>query len=98
MDSREVFQVARNKLNSWFDRFDEMLEEAQIDYGEPQQKRQLTDGDVEGWFKTAHNPLREEMEKKHPYRWARLLRDVRWIKKEMVKLGLNPNDFKWWVG
>lgn len=31
----------------------------------------------------------------NPARWARLQRDVRWMKRVMKRKGMNPEDFRW---
>jgi len=88
----------RAGIDNWFDRLEEAVRENQAEHEAIHGVPQPLDGEqIEGWFDSAHNPLREKMEREHPWRWARLLRDLKWIRKEMVKLGLNPNDVKWWV-
>ena len=65
-------------------------------------KRPLTEHDINSWLKAADartGPVsREEIiayfKSKNAHRWWRINYDVRWIKKQMVRLGLNPEDWK----
>lgn len=36
--------------------------------------------------------VRQAVQKKSPRRWARIQRDYKWAEKQMLKLGLNPED------
>lgn len=39
--------------------------------------------------------LREMFEKKHPWRMARMSRDLNWLENQMKKMGLNPEDARY---
>ena len=69
-----------------------------------QPPRTLTDEDKAGWFAAAmeqpRSPrtmesLREDVRRRNPVRWRRLQRDIRWVRKEMKRLGLNPDEWRW---
>lgn len=97
--SMKSLNKIRSFIETWLDEMEDAIRERD-DINEPSfgQPRRLTQNDLDSFFSPEHNVLREKMEKEHPYRWARMQRDVKWIKKEMKKLGLNPNDYRWWVG
>jgi hypothetical protein len=70
--------------------------------GEP--PRFLDDRDLSGWFNAAieaqtsrrtQEDIARHIKSRNPIRWRRLQRDLRWVKKEMKKLGLNPEDARW---
>lgn len=66
------------------------------------QKRPLTSNDIERWLKAADSrsgPYSADeivayIKAKNPHRWWRINYDVRWMKKQMARLGLNPEDWK----
>lgn len=39
--------------------------------------------------------LREHLKNKSPWRWAQLQRHLQWAEREMLKLGMNPEDVRW---
>jgi hypothetical protein len=39
--------------------------------------------------------VRATIKMKNPIRWAQLQRDLRWVGKEMKKMGLNPEDARY---
>jgi len=68
-------------------------------------QRHLSQDDVEGWLDAAskRNPprprdrrsLREYLEARNHRRWRILQRQLRWAEKELLKLGMNPEDTRW---
>lgn len=70
--------------------------EAKADSAKGMPARQLTPEDIDTWFEAAYNPLQEKLRRKNPLRWARLQSDIKWAKKEIAKMGYDPNDVKWW--
>lgn len=68
------------------------------------QPRDLTDRDVVSWDDALNTreggttrpqtieEVRTLLRKKDPVRWWRIKRDHRWMQKQMLKLGLNPED------
>lgn len=63
-------------------------------------KRPLREEDVLGFFEaTEHRsaPMTRDqviaaIEKKNSYRWWRIRHDYKWLKRQMKKLGQNPDD------
>jgi hypothetical protein len=65
----------------------------------------LTDQDVHNWTEASRNmkpprkydvlSLRSYMNAKSRRRWTRLQKDFKWVQKQMVKLGANPEDARW---
>ena len=63
-------------------------------------KRRLDDGDIDAFMDAAErrmrpitrDEIREHMRRKNGWRWWRLQHDYRWLRKQMKKLGLNPDD------
>lgn len=68
-------------------------------FGQP---RELTDEDRAGWNdaldrRAAMKPqtvesVRALIRQRNPIRWHQLQRDIKWVEKEMKKMGLNPED------
>lgn len=64
------------------------------------ERRLLTRDDVDGWNKAADQRkpamTREQIiayvESRNSHRWWRIQHDYKWLQKQMVKMGLNPND------
>lgn len=67
--------------------------------------RDLTADDYASWdealnARASMNPrtvasVRNQIRGKNPIRWAQLQRDLRWVAKEMKKMGLNPEDARY---
>ena len=70
-------------------------------------KRKLTYDDVDSFFKAAEKERKPELppltvrglqaffQKENPVRWWRMQRDLRWMKKKMVKKGYRAEDARW---
>jgi len=68
------------------------------------QPRDLTDRDIVSWDDALNTreggstrpqtmeEVRTILRRKDPIRWRRIKRDRKWIEKQMLKLGLNPED------
>jgi len=62
--------------------------------------RRLTEEDYVGFFEATErrtgpmtrDQIIEAIRQKNPYRWWRIQYDYRWLKKQVKKLGLNPDD------
>lgn len=62
--------------------------------------RQLTDRDFAAWNRAASHQrggmtklqIQRRMQSYNFVRWNRLRRDYRWLQREMVRMGLNPED------
>ena len=62
--------------------------------------RRLREEDVVGFYEAAHSqrgPMNREqiiaaLEKKNSYRMWRLRHDYKWVRRQMKKMGLNPDD------
>lgn len=39
--------------------------------------------------------IRRALYERNPVRWRRLQREIKWARKQMVKMGLNPEDLRW---
>ena len=39
--------------------------------------------------------VRKAIQMRNPVRWRRLQRELRWARKQMVKMKLNPDDLRW---
>ena len=69
--------------------------------GQPQ--RRLTSDDVDSFVEAA--TLRKEprttaqaraaIRQSNPVRWWRLQGDLKWLRREMKRMGLNPEDARW---
>ena len=66
--------------------------------------RKLTDEDIDGFYAAAEKRpmkertivnIQEEIKLKNPVRWNRMQRDLKWLKKQMRKMGLNPEEARW---
>jgi hypothetical protein len=63
----------------------------------------LTESDVDSFLKAADErtkpksieQVREILRRKNPVRMARLQSDSRWLRRQMKKMGLNPEDARW---
>lgn len=102
MSATETIAKVRQWVDNWLAELQEKIEEIEDEqdvrpatFGRP---RDLEPEEVEEWLAVAYNPLADELQRTHPYRWARLKRDLKWARKEMIKLGLNPNDLRRWIG
>jgi hypothetical protein len=68
-------------------------------------QRLLSQDDLDGWLDAAskrnppaardRNTLRNYLKAKNRRRWRILQRHLRWAEREMLKLGLNPEDTRW---
>jgi hypothetical protein len=62
-----------------------------------------TDDEVVGWFKSAETrmrvamPVRAELRSRNRVRWDRMQGDFAWMQKELKKMGLNPEDARWYL-
>jgi len=61
-------------------------EEDHIDFQEAASKRQPPPNIEQ---------LREHFKAKNPHRWRRMNSDKRWAEKQLRKLGMNPDDWRW---
>jgi hypothetical protein len=69
-----------------------------------QPPRTLTDPDFEVWFEAAEDRQRnaskrdklpaEQVQARNPWRWRRLQKDIRWVQKELKRLGYSPDDWR----
>lgn len=39
--------------------------------------------------------LQAKLKRKNPVRWNRLQSDMRWMRRQMVRMGRNPDDARW---
>lgn len=68
-------------------------------------QRRLSDEDFGDFFSSSAkqdrkppkgiDELRKEIISTNPFRWASLKIDLRWLKKEMRKRGMDPEDARW---
>lgn len=68
-------------------------------------RRRLHEGDVDGFLAAAEqrdpprrrdkDTLRNYLMAKSPWRWRALQRHLRWVEREMKRLGVNPEDARW---
>lgn len=62
-----------------------------------------TDEEVSAWFRSAESNMRvamtvrRELQSRNKVRWNRLQGDFAWMKKELKKMGLNPEDARWYL-
>jgi hypothetical protein len=67
-----------------------------------ERKRKPTDLEIQLWLKAADDrttprsraEIIQYLKAKNPHRWRRVQGDVRWMKRMMAKLGLNPEEWK----
>ena len=67
--------------------------------------RALDQGDFDDLFGSADDidrrpparieELRKEIARSNPMRWLSLQTDLRWLKRQMKKRGMNPEDARW---
>lgn len=75
---------------------------SQSPQGKPR-PRPLTHRDVDGWFEAAAHskPPRSSEQikmllvKRNAYRWRLMMKQYKFFSKQMVKMGLNPEDLRW---
>jgi len=41
--------------------------------------------------------VEQHMRKKNFFRWHRLKRDYRWLQRQMKKMGMNPEEARWYL-
>lgn len=83
------------------------LQQAVVDAENAKNKkpRDLTSADLVSWddammsrdrtaAKTVEQ-VRQAIRYKNPIRWMQLQGDIRWVKREMKKMGMNPEDYRW---
>jgi hypothetical protein len=68
-------------------------------------KRRPTETDLAGWFdetplpprpvKSDRENLRELIRVRNPVRWYRMQKDLEWVRRQLIKLGRDPNEAKW---
>lgn len=78
---------------------------AQPQYKVNPQRRRVQSDEVIDWIAIASKrepparrdkeTLRNHLKNKNPRRWAALQYHLRWAEREMLKLGLNPEDVRW---
>lgn len=67
------------------------------------ESRPLTDEDMSSWFAAAERQdgyqpprgreaVRRHLTKRNAVRFWRLKRDYKWLRKELAKIGINPED------
>jgi len=62
-----------------------------------------TDDEVKAWLRSAdsrqHNAMnvRKELRRRNPVRWNRMQGDFHWMQKQLKKMGLNPDDARWYL-
>lgn len=93
--------------SAWHDRWTRIFASAQ----ESTQKnyvgmppRPATDDERLSWFNAArsqkpgnYDTVRKFLEAKNPYRWARIQSDQHWMEKQLTKLGLDPEDARFYL-
>lgn len=63
------------------------------------------DSDISGWLDAAdkrpkehtRESIAQHIRRRNPIRWRNLQNDIKWVKKEMKKAGLNPEDWRYIV-
>lgn len=64
-------------------------------------KRRMTPAELDSTlnYDAAPSPrqgwVRKRIEQEHPYRYAALQREYRWLQRRLKKMGLNPEDARW---
>ncbi len=68
-------------------------------------KRRPTPDEMSDWLSAeprAARPVRSDeqalrhiIQNKNPVRWRRLQSDLRWMERQLVKLGRNPKEARW---
>jgi len=53
--------------------------------------------EVKAPYKKDRDTLRAYLAKRNPHRWKRLQKDVAWASKELQRLGMNPEDVRWFL-
>jgi hypothetical protein len=71
----------------------------------PGEPRFIGDDVIDGWLKAASQrkppakrdraTLRNYLHARSPWRWRRLQRDLRWAERQLLRLGMNPEDARW---
>lgn len=69
-------------------------------FGKTNEKRKLREEDVIGFYEAAHSQTspktREQiiaaLERKNAYRMWRIRHDFKWLRRQLKKMGLNPDD------
>lgn len=62
-----------------------------------------TEEEVKDWFRAAKAreriamTVRQELRSRNKVRWNRLQGDFAWMQKELKKMGLNPEDARWYI-
>ena len=84
------------------DFFKEMYEAGSVPRNE---YRSLNEGDREAWYEAQDKrqgpkfstieQVRAHLKKRNAPRYFDLMRQYKWLKKEMVKMGLNPEDARY---
>jgi len=68
----------------------------------PHPPRAMTASDIDAWLLAAdkrtsprsRNQIIASIKAQNSYRWWRLNHDIKWIKRQMKKAGLSPDDWK----
>lgn len=61
-----------------------------------------TDQEYEDWLNSTPensrpSDIKEYLKSRNPYRWSRIHKDLKWLEKELSKLGMNPDDARWYL-
>jgi hypothetical protein len=49
------------------------------------------------WNQFERRDIRDKIRRKNPIRWNRLERDMVWLRRELLNLGLDPDQARWLV-
>lgn len=82
----------KQRMRTWVRRLEQKAELSRGRIPQP-----VTQQDLDDWFQVAHNPVLQELQRRNPFRWARLQSDVRWVRKEIEKMGYDPEEVRWWM-
>lgn len=62
-----------------------------------------TDEEVKSWLHSAESRkdnalnVRKELRRRNPIRWKRMQGDLHWMQKELKKMGLDPENARWYL-
>lgn len=85
--------------------WNDLLDSLRVDTSTP--PRQLRDADLVGWNESLSERARRQpkpetweevrraIQMSNPVRWGHLQSELRWLKKKMKKMGLNPDDARY---
>ena len=103
--------VPGERIMAWidgiFETWDNRLTTRQVETyrQQPKDRRTLDENDLLS-FQTATEQRKPALEvtdvqtwlkRQNPWRWSSLQREIKWMRKKMVKLGLNPDDAGWYL-